>query len=292
MKRIAAIVLGLFSLICLVEMPFALKSFINYTIPRFIIYQNINAEGASKLYSYYLVFGSEFITCILHFIVFLVGFIIVIKNMIKTHHIHGDLELAEHEHDYHHIFPQLFSVIALSAGIVSCCFKIMNKADISTEFIIKTIVSTIIFTALPCVFMLLFARTKHNDKKWLIISSVIIFILYKALTLIPFTAEILGEYFKFTVSNSVSSWYLVVGYTLLLIALFKGVDCHKTLKLMLTVLVIITAVPYRTIIFSENTQSFIYSMYGLLTSVYLPLSLDLLVHKALPEREIKNEQKV
>lgn len=285
MKRIAASVLGLFSLICLVEMPFAFKDFINLTIPRFLIYQNINVEGVSKLYSYYLVFGSEFITCILHFIVFLVGFIIVINNIIKTHHIHGDLEVEEHEHDYHHIFPQLFSVIALCAGIVSCCFKIMNKSDISAEFIIKTVTSTIIFIGLPAIFMLLFARSKNNEKKWLIISSVIIFILYKALTLIPFTAEILGEYFKFTVSATISSWYLVVGYTLLLIALFKGVDCHKTLKLMLTVLVIITVIPYRSIIFSSSTEQFIYSMYGLLTSVYLPLSLDLLVHKALPERE-------
>ena len=41
---------------------------------------------------------------------------------------------------------------------------------------------------------------------------------------------------------------------------------------------------------SPDLTDFVTIMFSLITSACVPVSLDLLVHKALPEREIKNEQ--
>lgn len=283
MKRKTAILLGVFSLLSLIEICFAFYGFLGYDYTRFLIYSNLN-----NLYGgFYFLFNSNLINALVHFIVFLVGFIIVIKNINKTHNIHGDLSIIEHEHDVHHIFPQFLSFIAIVTSVVSCCFKIMQRENPTLDFILLVVFINLIFVIFPCV--LLFIYSRSSNKKWLIITATAIYIIYKIVAAISYSIYELSKYHKFSTPGGSASLFLVVGYLLLIYVIFKGVDCHKTFKLLLNMLVIFTLVPYRCIFMPTDLTDFATLMISLITSACVPVSLDLLVHKALPESEGKNE---
>ena len=288
MKRKTAILLGVFSFLSLIEIYIALYDFVALDIPRFLIYSNLksNFEGFAVL------FNSGLITAIVHFIVFLVGFIIVVKNINKTHNIHGDLVVIEHEHDVHHIFPQFLSFVAIMASLVSCCFKIMQRENPTLDFVLLVILINLIFVIFPCV--LLFIYSRSSNKKWLIITATLIYVVYKIVAVISYFVDELSNYHKFTTPGGVASLFLVVGYSLLIYSILRGVDCHKTFKLLLNMLVIFTLVPYRSIFMPTNLTDFSTTMISLITSACVPVSLDLLVHKALPDKikEDKENDKI
>ena len=279
MKRKTAILLGVFSLLSLIEICFAFYGFLGYDYTRFLIYSNLN-----NLYGgFYFLFNSSLINALVHFIVFLVGFIIVIKNINKTHNIHGDLQITEHEHDVHHIFPQFLSFIAIVTSVVSCCFKIMQRENPTLDFVLLVILINLIFVIFPCV--LLFIYSRSSNKKWLIITATAIYIIYKIVAVISYFVPKLSEYHKFSTPGGSASLFLVVGYLLLCYAILRGVDCHKTFKLLLNMLVIFTLVPYRSIFMPLDLTDFATGMISLITSACVPVSLDLLVHKALSKHE-------
>ena len=279
MKRKTAILLGVFSFLSLIEIYLAFYNFIALDIPRFLIYSNLKGNFAG----FSILFNSSLINAIVHFIVFLVGFIIVIKNINKTHNIHGDLSIIEHEHDVHHIFPQFLSFIAIVTSIVSCCFKIMQRENPTLDFILLVIFINLIFVIFPCV--LLFIYSRSSNKKWLIITATAIYIIYKIVAAISYFVYELSKYHKFSTPGGSASLFLVVGYLLLIYVIFKGVDCHKTFKLLLNMLVIFTLVPYRCNFMPTDLTDFVTIMFSLITSACVPVSLDLLVHKALSKHE-------
>ena len=279
MKRKTAILLGVFSFLSLFEIYIAFYNFIALDIPRFLIYSNLKGNFAG----FSILFNSYLINAIVHFIVFLVGFIIVIKNINKTHNIHGDLSIIEHEHDVHHIFPQFLSFIAIVTSVVSCCFKIMQRENPTLDFILLVIFINLIFVIFPCV--LLFIYSRSSNKKWLIITATAIYIIYKIVAAISYSIYELSKYHKFSTPGGSASLFLVVGYLLLIYVIFKGVDCHKTFKLLLNMLVIFTLVPYRCIFMPTDLTDFVTIMFSLITSACVPVSLDLLVHKALSKHE-------
>ena len=279
MKRKTAILLGVFSFLSLIEIYIAFYNFIALDIPRFLIYSNLKGNFAG----FSILFNSNLINALVHFIVFLVGFIIVIKNINKTHNIHGDLSIIEHEHDVHHIFPQFLSFIAIVTSIVSCCFKIMQRENPTLDFILLVVFINLIFVIFPCV--LLFIYSRSSNKKWLIITATAIYIIYKIVAAISYFVYELSKYHKFSTPGGSASLFLVVGYLLLIYVIFKGVDCHKTFKLLLNMLVIFTLVPYRCIFMPTDLTDFVTIMFSLITSACVPVSLDLLVHKALIKHE-------
>lgn len=279
MKRKTAILLGVFSFLSLIEIYIAFYNFIAFDIPRFLIYSNLKGNFAG----FSILFNSYLINALVHFIVFLVGFIIVIKNINKTHNIHGDLSIIEHEHDVHHIFPQFLSFIAIVTSIVSCCFKIMQRENPTLDFILLVVFINLIFVIFPCV--LLFIYSRSSNKKWLIITATAIYIIYKIVAAISYSIYELSKYHKFSTPGGSASLFLVVGYLLLIYVIFKGVDCHKTFKLLLNMLVIFTLVPYRCIFMPTDLTDFVTIMFSLITSACVPVSLDLLVHKALSKHE-------
>lgn len=283
MKRKTAILLGVFSFLSLIEIFFAFNGFLDSELPRFLIYNSLN-----NLYGgFYFLFNSGLITAIVHFVVFLVGFIIVVKNINKTHNIHGDLVILEQEHDVHHIFPQFLSFVAIMASIVSCCFKIMQRENPPLDFVLLVILINLIFVIFPCV--LLFIYSRSSNKKWLIITATLIYVIYKIVAVISYFVDGLSKYHKFTTPGGVASLFLVVGYLLLIYAIIRGIDCHKTFKLLLNMLVIFTLVPYRSIFMPIDLTDFVTIMFSLITSACVPVSLDLLVHKALPDK-IKDDK--
>lgn len=279
MKRKTAILLGVFSFLSLIEIYLAFYNFIALDIPRFLIYSNLKGNFAG----FSILFNSYLINALVHFIVFLVGFIIVIKNINKTHNIHGDLSIIEHEHDVHHIFPQFLSFIAIVTSIVSCCFKIMQHENPTLDFILLVVFINLIFVIFPCV--LLFIYSRSSNKKWLIITATALYIIYKLVAVVSYFYTELSSYHKFTTPGGAASLFLVVGYLLLIYAIIKGVDCHKTFKLLLNMLVIFTLVPYRCIFMPTDLTDFVTIMFSLITSACVPVSLDLLVHKALSKHE-------
>ena len=279
MKRKTAILLGVFSFLSLIEIYIAFYNFIALDIPRFLIYSNLKGDFAG----FTILFNSNLINALVHFIVFLVGFIIVIKNINKTHNIHGDLSIIEHEHDVHHIFPQFLSFIAIVTSVVSCCFKIMQRENPTLDFILLVVFINLIFVIFPCV--LLFIYSRSSNKKWLIITATAIYIIYKIVAAISYFIYELSKYHKFSTPGGSASLFLVVGYLLLIYVIFKGVDCHKTFKLLLNMLVIFTLVPYRCIFMPTDLTDFVTIMFSLITSACVPVSLDLLVHKALSKQD-------
>ena len=279
MKRKTAILLGVFSFLSLIEIYIAFYNFIALDIPRFLIYSNLKGNFAG----FSILFNSYLINALVHFIVFLVGFIIVIKNINKTHNIHGDLSIIEHEHDVHHIFPQFLSFIAIVTSVVSCCFKIMQRENPTLDFILLVVFINLIFVIFPCV--LLFIYSRSSNKKWLIITATAIYIIYKIVAVISYSIYELSKYHKFSTPGGSASLFLVVGYLLLIYVIFKGVDCHKTFKLLLNMLVIFTLVPYRCIFMPTDLTDFVTIMFSLITSACVPVSLDLLVHKALSKQD-------
>lgn len=279
MKRKTAILLGVFSFLSLIEIYIAFYNFIALDIPRFLIYSNLKGNFAG----FSILFNSYLINALVHFIVFLVGFIIVIKNINKTHNIHGDLSIIEHEHDVHHIFPQFLAFVAIITSVVSCCFKIMHRENPTLDFVLLVVFINLIFVIFPCI--LLFIYSRSSNKKWLIITATAIYIIYKIVAAISYSIYELSKYHKFSTPGGSASLFLVVGYLLLIYVIFKGVDCHKTFKLLLNMLVIFTLVPYRCIFMPTDLTDFVTIMFSLITSACVPVSLDLLVHKALSKHE-------
>ena len=193
MKRKTAILLGVFSFLSLIEIYLAFYNFIALDIPRILIYSNIGVNNLSPFFSGLSAFlYSGLIDALVHFIVFLVGFIIVIKNINKTHNIHGDLSIIEHEHDVHHIFPQFLSFIAIVTSIVSCCFKIMQRENPTLDFILLVVFINLIFVIFPCI--LLFIYSRSSNKKWLIITATALYIIYKLVAVVSYFYTELSSY--------------------------------------------------------------------------------------------------
>lgn len=282
MKRIVLAVFGLFTLISFFEIYYSLPDFL-VSVYNFSISLKSITTTTKLLHSLYSFFSNVFITYFLHFIVFLVGFIKVLKNVIKTHNVHGDLLISEKEEkDHNHIFPQLLAFLSIVSGVVLLTLRISSAAPTGLS-LFNTILVQFLYTFLPALLLILFARRK-NGGKWLFIVALLLFVLYKLSSLLTYTLIHLEKYHKLSISPNPSSWFLVVGYSLIIFAVFKGLDCHKTFKLMLNCLVIITIIPYRNIIFSYSFLTLITNIYSLIISLCMPLCLDLLIHKALPEK--------